>query len=99
MPLTVLEVERIAALARLEMTPDASGTARQQLNDIFSLIEILQTADTQGVAPMAHAQDVFQRLREDAVTYTDSDAAQRDLFQSIAPEVEAGLYLVPRVIE
>ncbi|MFZ1711835.1 MAG: Asp-tRNA(Asn)/Glu-tRNA(Gln) amidotransferase subunit GatC, partial [Nitrosomonas sp.] len=51
--------------------------------------------DTTGVAPMSHAQDMVQRLREDQVTETD----QRQLFQSIAPQVEAELYLVPKVIE
>ncbi|MHB8744401.1 MAG: Asp-tRNA(Asn)/Glu-tRNA(Gln) amidotransferase subunit GatC, partial [Sulfuricaulis sp.] len=51
--------------------------------------------DTQGVTPMAHPMDAAQRLRPDAVTETD----QRERFQAIAPQVEAGLYLVPRVIE
>jgi aspartyl-tRNA(Asn)/glutamyl-tRNA(Gln) amidotransferase subunit C len=55
----------------------------------------MQAVDTSAVSPMSHAQDVTQRLREDAVTETD----QRELFQSIAPQVEAGLYLVPKVIE
>ena len=44
---------------------------------------------------MSHAQDVTQRLRDDVVTESD----QRELFQSVAPQVEAGLYLVPKVIE
>ena len=60
-----------------------------------TLIEEMQAVDTRGIEPMSHAQDVSQRLREDAVTETD----QRELFQSIAPQVEAGLYLVPQVIE
>jgi aspartyl-tRNA(Asn)/glutamyl-tRNA(Gln) amidotransferase subunit C len=55
----------------------------------------MQSVDTEGVAPMAHAQDVAQRLREDRVTETDQHA----LYQSIAPQVEDGLYLVPKVIE
>ena len=58
-------------------------------------VEEMQAVDTKGIAPMSHAQDVSQRLREDVVTETD----QRELFQSIAPQVEAGLYLVPKVIE
>jgi aspartyl-tRNA(Asn)/glutamyl-tRNA(Gln) amidotransferase subunit C len=59
------------------------------------LIEQMQSVDTEGVLPMAHAQDVVQRLREDQVTETDQHA----LYQSIAPQVEDGLYLVPKVIE
>ena len=70
-------------------------TARSQLSGIFALIEEMQAVDTSGIAPMSHAQDVSQRLREDTVTETD----QHELFQSIAPQVEAGLYLVPKVIE
>lgn len=70
-------------------------TARSQLSGIFSLIAEMQAVDTNGIVPMSHAQDVSQRLREDVVTET----SQRELFQSIAPQVEAGLYLVPQVIE
>jgi aspartyl-tRNA(Asn)/glutamyl-tRNA(Gln) amidotransferase subunit C len=55
----------------------------------------MQAVDTAGVEPMAHAQDLAQRLRPDLVTETDRRAA----FQAIAPETEAGLYLVPKVIE
>jgi aspartyl-tRNA(Asn)/glutamyl-tRNA(Gln) amidotransferase subunit C len=59
------------------------------------LIEQMQAVNTSGVEPMAHAQDLSQRLRDDAVTEADHRAA----FQSVAPEIEAGLYLVPKVIE
>jgi len=99
MSLTLLEVERIAHLARLEIAPEELDPARQQLNGIFSLIETLQAVDTTGIEPMAHAQDVYQRLREDEVTYRDEAGTMRALFQSIAPEAENGLYLVPKVIE
>lgn len=99
MSLTILEVERIARLARLAIAPADAETARQQLNGIFSLIEALKAVDTTGIEPMAHAQDVYQRLREDEVTHRDEDGAARALFQSIAPEAENGLYLVPKVIE
>jgi aspartyl-tRNA(Asn)/glutamyl-tRNA(Gln) amidotransferase subunit C len=70
-------------------------TARAQLSGIFGLIAEMQAVDTRNIVPMSHAQDLPQRLREDAVT----EANQRELFQSIAPQVEAGLYLVPQVIE
>lgn len=95
MSLTPDDVKRIARLARIE-TSDAEALATQaQLNTIFDLIAAMQAVNTDGVAPMAHAQDVTQRLRDDAVTETDRHAA----FQAIAPAVENGLYLVPKVIE
>ncbi len=95
MSLTLQEVKRVAWLARIEITDAEAAAAQGPLNDIFKLIEQMQSVDTEGVAPMAHAQDVVQRLREDRVTETDRHA----LYQSIAPQVEDGLYLVPKVIE
>ncbi len=95
MSLTPEEVGRIARLARLEISAEEAGQTRDQLNGILSFIEQLQAVDTAGVAPMAHAIDVVQRLRPDAVT----EANRRADFQAIAPETEAGLYLVPKVIE
>ena len=95
MPLSVPEVKRIAWLARIEISDADAAAAQGELNDIFGLIEQMQLVDTAGVEPMAHAQDVVQRLREDRVTEADQHA----LFQSIAPQVEEGLYLVPKVIE
>lgn len=89
------DVKRIARLARIE-TSDAEAQATQaQLNSIFDLIATMQAVDTNGIAPMAHAQEVTQRLRDDTVTESDRHAA----FQSVAPAVENGLYLVPKVIE
>ncbi|MDA0190259.1 MAG: Asp-tRNA(Asn)/Glu-tRNA(Gln) amidotransferase subunit GatC [Proteobacteria bacterium] len=95
MSLTQEQVRRIAHLARIEISDAEADATRDQLNGIFALIEEMQAVDTQGVAPMAHAQEVAQRLREDRVTEAD----QRADFQAIAPETEAGLYLVPKVIE
>jgi aspartyl-tRNA(Asn)/glutamyl-tRNA(Gln) amidotransferase subunit C len=99
MSLTLSEVERIAHLARIEVGKAEVESARHHLNAIFSLIETMQAVDTTGIKPMAHAQDVAQRLRDDVVTYRDADGHTRDRFQAIAPEAENGLYLVPRVIE
>ena len=95
MSLNNADVRKVARLARLAMSETEIETARAQLSGILALIEEMQAVDTRGIEPMSHAQDVSQRLREDAVTETD----QRELFQSIAPQVEAGLYLVPQVIE
>lgn len=95
MSLTEQDVSKVARLARIAMSEAEIAAAQSQLNGIFDLIAEMQAVDTSGIEPMSHAQDVIQRLREDVVTETD----QRELFQSIAPQVEAGLYLVPQVIE
>jgi aspartyl-tRNA(Asn)/glutamyl-tRNA(Gln) amidotransferase subunit C len=95
MSLTTADVKRIAHLARIEVSDDEAESTLQKLSGILGLIEQMQSVDTQGIVPMSHSQDVAQRLREDIVTETD----QRALFQSIAPSVEDGLYLVPKVIE
>lgn len=95
MSLSLDQVQRIAELARIELAPGEAEQTRDQLNGIFVLIEDMQAVNTAGVEPMAHAQDVAQRLREDRAVETDRHAD----FQAIAPEVEADLYLVPKVIE
>ncbi len=95
MSLTTTDVQKVARLARLAMNDQEIESARQQLSGIFDLISEMQAVDTSGIEPMSHAQDLSQRLREDSVTETD----QREAFQIIAPQVENGLYLVPKVIE
>lgn len=95
MSLSLDDVSRIARLARIEISPAEAEQTRAQLNGILAFIEQLQAVNTDGIEPMAHAVDVVQRLRPDSITETD----RRDAFQTIAPETEAGLYLVPKVIE
>ena len=95
MRLSIDDVKRIAALARIAVSEAEAEQALAQLSGIFALIERMQAVDTSGIEPMSHAQDLILRLREDRVTEAD----QRELFQSLAPQVEAGLYLVPKVIE
>ena len=95
MELTVADIKRIARLARIAVSGQETETMRGELSNIFQLIETMQAVDTTNVAPMSHSQDMLQRLREDRVTETD----QRQLLQSIAPQVQAGLYLVPKVFE
>ena len=95
MSLSIQDVEKVARLARLAMNDEELKAAQAQLNNIFGLIAEMQAVDTDGVEPMSHSQDLSQRLREDKVSETN----QREAFQSIAPQVEAGLYLVPKVIE
>ena len=95
MSLSLEQVRRIAQLARIEISEAEAESTLGHLNGIFSLIEKMQAVDTRGVEPMAHAQDLAQRLRDDAVTETN----RREAYQAVAPETEAGLYLVPKVIE
>jgi len=95
MSLSLADVEKVARLARLAMNDQELQAAQAQLNNIFGLIAEMQAVDTKGIAPMSHAQDVAQRLREDTVT----EPNQREAFQAIAPQVENGLYLVPQVLE
>jgi aspartyl-tRNA(Asn)/glutamyl-tRNA(Gln) amidotransferase subunit C len=89
------QIRRLAHLARIAVTDAEIADVRDQLNGIFGLIERMQAVDTTGVEPMAHAQDIHLRLRDDAVTERD----ERATFQAVAPQVEADLYLVPRVVE
>lgn len=95
MSLDTKQVQKIAHLARLAITADEAKTYAESLSRILGLIEQMNAVDTKNVAPMAHPSDAALRLRDDAVTEID----QRDKFQAIAPAVEAGLYLVPKVIE
>ena len=89
------EISRIAELARLELTEAEAGTMQAELNAILGMVDRMAAAGTEGVEPMAHPQEMSQRLREDRVSESD----QREAFQAGAPAVEDGLYLVPKVIE
>jgi aspartyl-tRNA(Asn)/glutamyl-tRNA(Gln) amidotransferase subunit C len=89
------DVIKIASLARLEITEAEVAASAGSLSRILGLIEQMNAVDTRHVAPMAHPQEAVLRLREDRVSEPD----QRDKFQQVAPATEAGLYLVPKVIE
>lgn len=95
MSLDVDAVNRIAYLARLQITEEQVSGFASNLSDILEFVEQMNAVDTSGVEPMAHPQDVTQRLRADEVT----EENQRDTFQKISPAVEKGLFLVPKVIE
>jgi aspartyl-tRNA(Asn)/glutamyl-tRNA(Gln) amidotransferase subunit C len=95
MTLSIDDVHRIAHLARIEIDAAQADEVRAKLDAIFGMINELNAIDTAGVVPMAHAQDVALPLREDKVTETD----HRERYQSVAPAVEDGLYLVPKVLE
>ena len=89
------EVEKIAHLARLGLNEGDIPQTTETLNNILGLIDQMQAVDTQGIEPLAHPLEATQRLRADVVT----EQNQRDAYQAIAPAVENGLYLVPKVIE
>ena len=89
------DVRKIAHLARLAVDESELQHYAENLSSILDLVEQMNAVDTRAVTPMAHPMNAVQRLREDRVTETD----QRDLFQRGAPAVEAGLFLVPKVIE
>jgi aspartyl-tRNA(Asn)/glutamyl-tRNA(Gln) amidotransferase subunit C len=95
MSLTSEQLSRLAQLSLLELQEAERLPLQHQLDGVFRLIEQLQAVDTEGVEPLSHTLNLSQRLREDRVTETN----RRDLFQGQAPAHEAGLYLVPRVIE
>lgn len=95
MSLTDQDVEKIAHLARLEMGEQERSTYANSLSRILGLIEQMKAVETAGVEPMSHPFDVGLRLREDAATEVDA----RERFLRLAPATEAGLYLVPKVIE
>jgi aspartyl-tRNA(Asn)/glutamyl-tRNA(Gln) amidotransferase subunit C len=95
MSLTADDVKKIAHLARLGIAGQDVEHYAKDLSGVLDLMTQMGQLDTQGVKPMAHPLDQMQRLRDDAVTETNL----REHFQSIAPQTEAGLYLVPKVID
>ncbi|MEO8308600.1 MAG: Asp-tRNA(Asn)/Glu-tRNA(Gln) amidotransferase subunit GatC [Pseudomonadota bacterium] len=96
MTLTARQIETIAGLARLALKPDEIPVYVDSLSRIMGLVGELETADTASVEPMSHPlTGQVQRLRADEITSGNC----RDVYQRNAPQAEAGLYLVPRVIE
>jgi len=89
------DIRKIAWLARLQIDEADSPKYAGELSQVLDLVDQLNQIDTDNIEPMAHPTDAVQRLREDEITEQD----QREKFQSIAPNTEAGLYLVPKVIE
>ncbi|PAU85643.1 Asp-tRNA(Asn)/Glu-tRNA(Gln) amidotransferase subunit GatC [Pseudomonas jilinensis] len=89
------DVEKIAHLARIAISEDEIPATTAKLSGILGLIDQMQAVDTTGIEPLAHPLETTQRLRPDSVT----EQNQRDAYQAIAPATEAGLYLVPKVIE
>lgn len=95
MSLKMEEVKKLAHLARLNLSAQEMEQFASQLSNILKLIAKMDQLDTQHIEPMAHPLELSQRLRDDQVTETDL----HQKYQKLAPQVEAGLYLVPKVIE
>jgi len=95
MSLSKEDVEKIAHLARISLDEKDIHDYARNLSNILDLVEQMNSVDTSNILPMAHPLDATARLRPDVVSETN----QRDLFQTIAPQTEEGLYLVPKVIE
>lgn len=95
MSLDRTDVDKIAHLARLQIEEQDNPEYAQNLSNILDLVDQMQAVDTSNVSPMAHPLDAVQRLRSDSVT----EENQRENLQSVAPAVENGLFLVPKVIE
>lgn len=89
------QIHKIAHLAKLSIDEDSIAEISSQLDNIMTLIDHMEQADTEGVEPLSHPQDPVLRLREDKVSDTD----RRDDFMRLTSHSEDGLYLVPRVIE
>ncbi len=95
MSLSPKEVKDIAFLARLSIQEKNIEQYSQDLSNIFGLVEQMNAADVDNIEPMAHPQDAMQRLRDDVVTETN----QREKLMGNAPLTEAGLFLVPKVLD
>ncbi len=89
------DIEKLAELARVQISEDNIAATSRSLGNVLALVDQLQAVDTRDIAPMSHPLDTTQRLRADEVTEPDHRLA----FQKIAPAIEDGLYLVPRVID
>ena len=100
MSLNQTDVNRIAQLAQLQLSPEQAGKTLEQLNGIFALVEQMRAVDTTGVEPLNHPVEAYEdhialRLRDDVVT----EENRRDDYQQVAPAAQDGYYLVPQVIE
>ncbi len=95
MAITLEDVENIAHLARLQLSPTEKQEALSSITNILQVIDQMQSIDTTGVEPLAHAYEAVQRLRDDVVTEKD----QSITLLALAPSTERGLFLVPKVLE
>lgn len=92
---TKADISKIAYLARMAIDDADIAKYAIDLSNTFALIAKIEQVNTEDIVPMAHPLNHKQRFRADIVNEID----QRKAFQKIAPQVDAGLYLVPKVIE
>jgi len=90
-----IDVKKVAMLARIRLTDDEADELGPQLGGIMGYIEQLSEVNTEGVAPTAHPHDAAMPLRANIVTNSN----RRDALQAVAPQIQSGLYVVPKVIE
>ena len=89
------ELDQLARLARLALRSEERGALIGSLDNVLGMVSMLRAVDVNGIAPMAHPHDATLRLRADEVTDSDRQLA----LERIAPQMQGGLYLVPKVIE
>ena len=89
------EIDKIAKLARLRVSPAEADEVTSRIGEILAMIDQMQAVDTSGIEPLAHPLDAVQRLRADEVTESD----RSDELLALAPASRDGLFLVPKVIE
>jgi aspartyl-tRNA(Asn)/glutamyl-tRNA(Gln) amidotransferase subunit C len=95
MPITRQDVEQIADLAKLHLTPENREKVQQSLSDVLQLVDRIQQADVEDVKPMRHPRDARQLLRADKVT----ESSRKQALLALAPETDGDYYLVPKVVE
>jgi aspartyl-tRNA(Asn)/glutamyl-tRNA(Gln) amidotransferase subunit C len=95
MALNNADILKIAKLARLQVDDQQADDYANSITSILDLIDEMQAVNTDGIEPLSNPLDAHQRLRADEVTAIN----KRDEFMAIAPASEAGLFLVPKVIE
>jgi aspartyl-tRNA(Asn)/glutamyl-tRNA(Gln) amidotransferase subunit C len=95
MALENADIDKIAILARLQVTPSETSDYANSISSILSLIDQMQQVSTKGIEPLSNPHDASQRLRKDEVTCDN----QREAFIALAPAAQDGLYLVPKVLD
>jgi len=95
MAIETAQLHRLAHLARLDLPAEEERLLADDLGGLLGLIAQLQNAPVAGLTPMAHPHDLSASLRPDRITEVDQSGA----LARIAPEMESGLFLVPKVIE
>ena len=90
-----MDIEKVARLARLELSEEEKATFGSQLEQILTYMEQLNRLDTSGVEPTSHAIPVYNVFREDEVR----PSLPQEEVLAIAPDEEDGHFRVPRIIE